>query len=235
SGHVLGSVLIGGVQALLFFLIGLVYMPVLSFSPISILAIALVLVGACFFGVLGTLLGARVSFSNFSLAFTLASIPLVYASTIFVPAMDFPEGLRWLVLLNPVSIVVDLLRSAMLGVSSWPGLPGGLPAAVLVDGVLLAVYSAAILLLALSLHDRFPRGKSPMKKGNAARDDGELATEISNLVANIVGKEKLAELLPLVQQGRIDELLKQFPRETVEKLLDLVRETINKHVPATNK
>ncbi len=229
SGHVLGSVLIGGVQALLFFVIGLFYSPTFAFSGISILAIAFVLLGAIFFGVLGFFLGSRVSFSNFSLVFTIASIPLVYASTIFMPVTDFPAGLQAVVLLNPVSIMADLIRAALLGVSSWGALPGGVTSAVIVDGLLFLVYFSIITFFALYLHDRFPRAIKHKKTRDAEKDNDVLSSPVFEMIANVIGRDKLQELLPLVQEGRVDELIKHFPRETVEKLLAMVRDALGKH------
>nr|MDO8084555.1 ABC transporter permease [Candidatus Sigynarchaeum springense] len=229
SGHVLGSVLIGGVQSILFLMIGLVYSPAFSFSLLSILAIAFVLLGAMFFGVLGVFLGSRVSFSNFSLVFTIASIPLVYASTIFVPAADFPAGLQPIVLLNPVSAMADLLRVALLGVSSWGAVPGGLASAVAIDGLVFAVYFSVATFLALYLFDKFPRVIERQGKRDAEKKDAVMASPIFEMVANAIGKEKLQELLPLVQQGRVDELLKHFPKEKVEKLLARVKVALGKH------
>ncbi len=229
SGQVLGSVLIGGVQALLFFVIGLFYSPTFAFSGISIVAIAFVLLGATFFGVLGAFLGSRVSFSNFSLVFTIASIPLVYASTIFMPATDFPAGLQLVVLLNPVSIMADLLRAALIGVSSWGAIPGGVASAVVADGLLFLVYFSIATFLALYFHDRFPRVIKSKKSREAGKQDDVLSSPVFEMIANVIGKEKLQELLPLVQEGRVDELLKHFPRETVEKLLAVVRDALGKH------
>jgi ABC-type multidrug transport system permease subunit len=229
SGHVLGSVLIGGIQALLFFVIGLFYSPTLAFSGISIVAISFVLLGAAFFGVLGAFLGSRVSFSNFSLVFTIASIPLVYASTIFMPATDFPAGLQLVVLLNPVSIMADLLRAAVLGVSSWGAIPGGVNSAVIVDGLLFFVYFSITTFLALYLYDKFPRAIKRQKTRDTEKQDDVLSSPVFEMIANVIGKDKLQELLPLVQQGRVDELLKHFPREKVEKLLAMVRDALGKH------
>ncbi|MEX2682852.1 MAG: ABC transporter permease [Candidatus Sigynarchaeota archaeon] len=234
SGHVLGSVLIGGIQAILFLVIGLVYSPAFSFSWLSILAVAFVLLGALFFGVLGFVLGSRVSFSNFSLVFTIASIPLVYTSTIFVPAADFPAGLQPVVLLNPVSIMADLLRAALLGVSSWSAVPGGLVSAVAIDGSIFAGYFSVTTFFALYLYNKFPRFISRKRTRDAGKKNLVMDSPIFEMVANAIGKEKLQELLPLVQQGRVDELLKHFPRETVEKLLSVVKDALANNQSGSN-
>jgi ABC-2 type transport system permease protein len=229
SGHVLGSVLVGSIQAAIFFLIGLFFSPAFTISGISVLALLFVMVGALFFGMLGVFLGSRVAFSNFSLVFTIASIPLVYASTIFVPVTDFPAGLQVFVMLNPVSMMADLLRAALLGASSWMMLSGGLANAVLVSGFLFTIYFVLLALFAINGYEKFPR--SPRRHVNRSRgkDDKILASPVFEALSNIIGKEKLLELLPLVQQGRIDELTRAFPADTVKQIISMVKDLMNEH------
>jgi len=227
-GYTLGAVVVGAIQCLAFLVIGLLFSPVFVIQGISLLAFAFIVLGALFFGAFGVLLGSRVTFSNFSLFFTLASIPLVYASTIFVPVSSFPGGFQIIVMFNPVSVLVDLFRVGLLGVSSWAPWFDGVAPAILLDGAVISAFFITSATLAIYTQGRFHGGISRLSMKLRTKKDKIMDSPVFAMIAEIIGTENLESWLPLIEAGRIDELVSKLPPDKVMKIMALVKDALGK-------
>nr|MDO8116305.1 ABC transporter permease [Candidatus Sigynarchaeota archaeon] len=219
AGHVLGSSVVAIIQAGMFLLIGFLFSPEFVVGPQMVYGACALLLGLLFFGILGFVLGSKVSFSNFSLVLTLASIPLVYASTIFVPVEYFSFPLNLFVLLNPVSILADIMRISLLDMTSW-GFIVALPG----SGLVIDVVILSILTLVLSYHaiviwsgrSKKSRRSVLFRKSSKGIDAWD---EVFQRVAGLIGKEALNDILPLIREGRIDEVLARFDDEKIKAII----------------
>jgi ABC-2 type transport system permease protein len=111
-------------------------------SPVDLfLGIAL---GAMAFSAMGVLLAspATAAPSDIMMLSTLVRLPLVFVSGIFVPIERMPEWGQWLARLSPLSYCADLIGHGFGG--------GFFPPSV--DGLALAAFTAAFLLLARRFH-----------------------------------------------------------------------------------
>src|SRR5271157_413081 len=225
-GYVLGSAIVGSIQGLIFLMIGLLFSPAFSVSVLSILAIALMIAGTAFFGAMGFLIGTRVSFDNFSLIFALISIPFVYTSTIFVPIGYFPTTIQFIILINPISLLVDLARAALLGLSSWNIYFSNIIISVLLDGILCGVLFGMMILTCIKTYPGFTGNKRQRTGKEFNKDSASLDYDFLHSISKEIGIKNLEEWWPLLKEGRIDELLIRFPEEKVKKILEMVKQAM---------
>lgn len=226
-GYVLGSSFVGGIQGLLFLAIGLLFSPSFTISVISIPAIVFMVAGTTFFGAMGFIIGVRVSFDNFSLVFALISIPFVYTSTIFVPPGNFPPVIQFFILINPVSLLVDLARSAFIGLSAWELYVNNLLTGVILDGILCALLFITMFLACVKIYPRFSSIKPPRTRKKTDKEPEVIDSTLIRAITREIGIKNLEEWWPLVKEGRFDELTARFPEEKVKKILDKVKQAID--------
>ncbi len=230
AGHVGGSLVVAGVQALMFLVIGLLFSPEFALGINSLYGVVAIVVGLCFFGILGFLLGSIVSFSNFSLVLTLASIPLVYASTIFVPVEYFSFPVNIFVLMNPVSVLADIMRISLLGTSAWCFIVDSTQLGLAIDVGIFIVLTLVLACVAFSAWSS--RSKKPVrgKSRRSSSKDVDAWVQVFQQVASLIGKEALNDLLPLIQEGRIDEVLARFDDEKVKAILGHMKSLLGAHL-----
>ena len=230
-GYVLGSIIVGSIQGVLFLVIGLCFSPVFNLSFLSVFALLFMVVGTAFFGALGFLLGSRVGFDNFSLVFALISIPFVYTSTIFVPVDYFPAVVQIIILINPVSLLVDLARGGLLGMSSWSLYFQDLATDILVDGVLFGLLFILVFVACIRMYPHFNDSKKPGKTEKKDATSSYLDADVLHAIAQEIGIKNLEEWWPLLQEGRLDALMARFPEEKINRLLEMVNQAMNRGDP----
>lgn len=128
ASKVISSVLVGLGGAALVILFGLPFTYGISPHPWGLVtALAAVLAGAFLFGGVSVILASLFrSLEAFEGTFNLLLILLTFVSSALYPLAAVPGGLKAVMLLNPLTYDLDLLRMGLLGLSSpyalWEGL-----------------------------------------------------------------------------------------------------------------
>ena len=145
-GKALSAGLRGLVQAVIIYILALLLGVKMSWNPLALLGVILiVLLGAAFFStfslIIACLVKTRERFMGIGQVMTM---PLFFASNAIYPIALMPGWLKVISAINPLSYEVDALRSLMLsGGASSMGL--GLDFGVLIVATALLVYIGARL------------------------------------------------------------------------------------------
>jgi ABC-2 type transport system permease protein len=142
AGKMFSSMIIGLVGATIVTIFGLPFTYGVGVTPLAVTeCVAAVLLGAMLFSGLSIILASLFkSLEAFEGTFNLLLILLTFVSSVLYPLSSVPSTLRSLMLLNPLTYEVDVVRSGLLGIGTplvgW-------------EGAALAAESAVMFVLAL--------------------------------------------------------------------------------------
>lgn len=216
-GHVLGGTAVGGIQGVVFLAIGLAFSPSFTITPASLLPVPFVVAGMMMVACIGFALATRLSHDNFALVLSLVTLPLVYASTIFAPPDSFPGWMQVVIGANPVSAMVNLTRAGFTGIITGTDL---------LSGLVLIVGFAISLVIASRLFDARPArhpSRPARKRGDAWTNAPASSFSKLDGIARLIGAPRLQALLPLLEEGRVDDVVATFSKEEIARLLEDAR------------
>jgi ABC-2 type transport system permease protein len=145
------TIIVGDVAASLAFGVGLALVPIalglfmgISISSPLILALAIILAALCFAS-LGSVLSAPPSNipATVNMIASVVKFPVVFISGVFIPLRELPNWGQAIAYVSPLTYFVDIARHTIEG-------GGHLP--VFIDLLILLVFSALFLLVAMKLH-----------------------------------------------------------------------------------
>jgi len=145
---VLGDILASFIFGVLISLVPLIVGLSLGVSISQPLAFALAVILAAFcFSALGLIFSAAPSSlpSTAMMVSSMVKFPLVFISGIFIPLEELPSWAQGIAYISPLTYFTDIARQSIQG-------KGHLPVAV--DLLLLLAFTAALLVLAMKLHQR---------------------------------------------------------------------------------
>jgi ABC-2 type transport system permease protein len=144
-GRTAGGLTTGVLQALIILVAGIIMgMRMPSLAGILLSLVFMVLVAATFIGIGLAFSSKMKDMSGFSLIMNFLIFPLFFLSGALYPLDRFPELIRYLAYLNPLTYGVDGLRYSLIGTSAF---------SPVVDMAVLAICCAAMLYLGAYLFE----------------------------------------------------------------------------------